>query len=169
MERDIQVRGTDRTITGENIMRCIRIRSVALAIPLGLLLSSCYATDQLSLRSSWDVPSAVAEVKTRETFRGNTRVDLRVQHLAKPEDVDPTATVYVVWVRPLNRGALPTNLGKLEVNRHSEGRLSAVTPLHDFEVLITPEPWKTVMVPTGKTILAGRFGADEDSGKLKPQ
>ncbi|MEO7966849.1 MAG: hypothetical protein ABIT38_23365, partial [Gemmatimonadaceae bacterium] len=91
--------------------------------------------------------------KVSSTDNGNTKIELAVQHLALPDRVNPGATVYVVWVRATQSNALAQNIGALRVDSDLNGNLSAVTPLHAFELFITAEATQSGSEPYGKRLL----------------
>jgi hypothetical protein len=56
------------------------------------------------------VPAASAKLKLeRDKDNRNTKLDLKVSHLAKPSSLSPPASIYLVWVQPPNGDA--TKLG----------------------------------------------------------
>jgi hypothetical protein len=57
------------------------------------------------------------------------------------------ARVYVVWATELQTGSPTRNLGALRVEDNLNGKLETLTPLRNFDVLITAEPQATVDVP----------------------
>lgn len=94
------------------------------------------------------VPAATASVKAqRSKENGNTKLNIKVQHLAKPSSLTPPASVYLVWARP--RGGTAVNVGAIGVNHDLAGELKTVTVLRDFELLITAEQSETTPAPSG--------------------
>lgn len=94
------------------------------------------------------VPAAMASVKAeRSKENGNTKLDVKVQHLAKPSSLTPPASVYLVWARP--RGGIAMKLGAIGVNNDLNGELKTVTVLKDFELLITAEQSESAPAPSG--------------------
>ena len=76
-----------------------------------------------------------------------------MKNLAPPERVSAGATTYSVWIQP--EGAVPQNIGALEVDHELTGRLETLTPLHEFELFITTELDQTVVAPKGPRVLSG--------------
>jgi hypothetical protein len=130
-------------------------RSLISAIILvGALAMSCASGSRnLVLTGSPDVPGAKGTAKVSSTDDGNTKIDLAVQHLAPPEDINSGATVYVVWVQGGDVGAEPHNLGALKVDSDLNGSMTAVTNLRSFDLYVTAEPSQATTTPTGKTLL----------------
>jgi hypothetical protein len=107
----------------------------------------------MQLGTSSEIPGAEGVVKLRQTSNGNTEIKLAVKHLAPPARIEPTSAVFVVWVRGLEAGGLPQNLGALRVNKNLSGKLKAVTPLREFDLFITCEGTQTVTAPTSTELL----------------
>ena len=99
------------------------------------------------MAGSTSVPAASATVKVqRDKDNGNTRLDIKVQHLAKPSSLTPPASTYLVWARP--RGGTAVKLGAIGVGDDLKGELKTVTVLKDFELLITAEQSETAPAPS---------------------
>jgi hypothetical protein len=134
-------------------------RSFTSAIILfGALSMSCASGSRdLHLTGSPDVPGAKGVAKVSTTDDGNTKIDLVVQHLAPPEDINSGATVYVVWVTKSTvgneYGAEPQNLGALKVDDKLNGSMTAVTNLRSFDLYVTAEPSQATTTPTGNALL----------------
>jgi hypothetical protein len=71
---------------------------------------------------------------------------VRVAHLAPPSKLYAEASVYVVWIQPLD-GELQ-NVGALLLNGDLAGRLETLTPHRRFKLLVTPEPGGRGAMPT---------------------
>lgn len=108
---------------------------------------------QAEFASSPRVPSAEGTVKTSDAGNNNTGVDVQVKHLARPQKLDPSATTYVVWARPLGDFGRPQSLGALSVDQELTGRLSGTTAFRDFELFITAESSAQVQDPRGERLL----------------
>ena len=132
-------------------------RSCTLAIVLlGTLSMSCLfggGSRNLHLTGSPDVPGAQGTAEVSTTDDGNTKIDLVVQHLAPPEDINAGSTVYVVWVQGIAVGAEPQNLGALKVDDKLNGSMTAVTNLRSFDLYVTAESSQATTTPTGRSLL----------------
>jgi hypothetical protein len=106
-----------------------------------------------SMSGHSNVPAAQGEVRVAEEENGNTQLNLRVKHLAKPGAVDPNASTYVVWVQDTTDQGNIQNLGALRIGDDLSGEFEAVTPLRQFEVFVTAEPVATAQSPTGDRAL----------------
>jgi hypothetical protein len=93
------------------------------------------------------VPAATGTVNLGADSNGNTQVDLKVQHLAKPQNLTPPKSTYVVWIQA--RDGRPENQGQLQVNDNLEGEFKTTTPLRTFDIYITAEDGASATVPTG--------------------
>jgi len=78
-------------------------------------------------------------------------VDLKVKHLAKPENLTPPHSVYIVWMQP--RGGAPIKQGQLEVNSNLEAEFETPTTYNSFEIFVTAEDSSMVTQPTGQEVL----------------
>jgi len=98
------------------------------------------------------VPAATGTVKVeKDKDNGNTKLDIKVDHLAKPSSLSPPATSYIVWVRP--RDGEATKQGAIGVDNDLKGELKVVTTSKEFDVFITAEQSETVTAPSGAEIL----------------
>src|SRR4051812_26268756 len=86
----------------------------------GATLTGCAAKESVAMSASNKVPAATGQIDVHSDRAGNTRVDVKVKHLAPPENVVPKATSYVVWVKSLEGNRPPENVGALRVNDNRE-------------------------------------------------
>jgi hypothetical protein len=107
------------------------------------------------LRRSTATPAAEAQVRSETTDDGNTKLSLEVEHLAPPDRVAADSSVYVVWAVPRTGDRRPQNLGALKVDKNLKGKIETVTPLTDFDVMVTPEGSASVEGPTHEAVLSG--------------
>jgi hypothetical protein len=102
------------------------------------------------MSASSSVPAASGTVKVEQSH-DNTKLDVKVTHLAKPSDLVPAATVYIVWVQP--RGKAAIKKGSIYVDSDLNGEAKVVTTSKNFEVFITPEQSPTVTAPTQAEVM----------------
>jgi hypothetical protein len=96
------------------------------------------ASKEYPMKASSSVPAAAGIVKVqRDKDNGNTKLDIRVWHLANPSRLTPPANAYIVWVRPRNGAAVRG--GAIRVDKDQKGEVKLVTVEKDFEVFITAE------------------------------
>jgi len=101
---------------------------------------------------SSSVPAATGTVKVdKDKDNGNTKLDIKVDHLAKPSSLSPPATTYVVWVRPRDGEAVKQ--GALGVDNDLKGELKVVTTSKEFDLFVTAEQSETVTSPSGTEVL----------------
>ncbi len=112
-----------------------------------------------AMRSDQSVPSAQGMVTAEETDNGNTRVNVKVQHLAKPGALKNHPNVYMVWAKDPTQKA-PIKLGALKVDEDLKGELETVTPMRQFDLFITPEDTIAVNNPSGKQLLTAYVNMD---------
>jgi len=90
------------------------------------------------MHSTSNVSASEGTVGVSDGANGNTKVSVRVKHLAPPSKLAADATVYVVWIQP-REGDLQ-NVGALTLNKDLEGSLDTLTPHRRFKLSVTPEP-----------------------------
>jgi hypothetical protein len=131
----------------QNPSKAVR-RGIVISVLLTCVLAVASGAATFQLGSSPAIPAAEGKVKLRQTSSGNTEIQLEVKHLAPPARINPTTSVFVVWVRGLEAGALPQNLGALRTNKNLNGKLKSVTSLREFDLFLTAEGTQTVTAPT---------------------
>ena len=125
---------------------------VLLAAAMALPGCAMFGRAGAGLSVSPKLPAAEGSVKYSATKNDNTRIALKVKHLAQPEKLTPPASVYVVWTRD-TRDASAQNIGALKVDTDLNGTLDAETPLHSFDLFITAEASGQVQLPSGPSLL----------------
>lgn len=129
-------------------------RKLALALGAVLLLSAAllWGRDDHLINSAL-VPAATGDVHTDNDPNGNTGVHVTVDHLARPHDLQPSYSSYVVWVQPQNQP--PVNVGELHVDDHLQGKLDTTTPYKKFDVFVTAENDPRAAIPSGPQVMHG--------------
>jgi hypothetical protein len=126
-----------------------KISGVVLLVIACLTLAS--ASRKYKLNPSSIDPAATGEIDIDKDKNGNTTIDLKVKHLAKPENLTPPQTTYVVWIQ--KPGGDPETQGQLKVNDNLEGEFKGVTPYKSFQIFVTGETNPNVSAPTGPEVL----------------
>jgi hypothetical protein len=99
-----------------------------------------------------EVPAATGLVKVqKDKDNGDTKVDIRVDHLARPSSLTPSADVYLVWIRPNGGEALKQ--GAIGVDKNLSGELKVETGSKDFDVFITAEQGDSAAFPSSVEVL----------------
>jgi hypothetical protein len=110
------------------------------------------SSQEYPMKASNSVPAAAGIVKAqRDKDNGNTKLDIRVWHLANPSRLTPPANAYIVWVRPRDGAAVKQ--GAIRVDKDQKGEVKLVTEAKDFEVFITAEQSESVDVPSDFQVL----------------
>jgi hypothetical protein len=135
--------------------RRTRRASLVGAITLGVLAPGCGlfgggGSGKQTMITGAESPAAEGTVEATRGENGNTKLDLRVKHLAAPSKLADDASVYVVWVQP-SKGVVQ-NIGALEVNEDLVGRLQTTTPHAAFTLTVTPEPSARMAAPTHEPV-----------------
>jgi hypothetical protein len=94
--------------------------------------------------------SGEGTVEARLGENGNTDIEVLVKHLSSPSKVESDASVYVVWLQPVN--AKIQNLGALQVDDELVGTFNTSTPHRAFTLSITPEPSARMAEPTHNAV-----------------
>lgn len=129
-------------------------RRLSLALlPLLLFALTC-AAKTYRLTADPSVPAASGKLDVSHDHNGNTKLQLSVDHLAKPANLTPAKSVYVVWIQP--NGEEPKNLGELTVGDHLKGEFGGVTPSKSFDLFVTAEDNGQASSPTGTQLLKTR-------------
>jgi hypothetical protein len=127
------------------------MKSPTLALGCAALLALPLFAEKFHLNPAGIVPAATGQVDVNRDNNGNTRMDVKVDHLALPASLSPSKTTYVVWAQGANTP--PENLGELKVGDHLKGELKTTTAQRDFELLVTAENNPRTSTPTGPVVL----------------
>jgi len=119
-------------------------------------MGSTLLADKVKLIRSEIVPAASGEIEVGQDKNKNTEVEIKVEHLAKPQELTPPKTTYVVWIKSPSSSA--RNVGQLAINDDLKGELKTVTPLPNFDVLITAEDNPDTTGPPGDLVLHASVG-----------
>jgi hypothetical protein len=97
-------------------------------------------------------PAARGEVAVSiDKKNGNTKVKIKVQHLAPPGNLTPPMNGYVVWFKD-RTGAVEAQ-GKLRIDNNLKASFDTTTPWKAFDVSITAENDPSVKAPAGPEAL----------------
>ncbi|MGA2183519.1 MAG: hypothetical protein ABSH47_10865 [Bryobacteraceae bacterium] len=122
-----------------------------ICLTFALLCTVAYAAKKYPMTAASIVPGARAEVAISMDKNGNTRLRMRVQHLANLENLTPRAAAYVVWLR--ERGGNSENQGQLKMDKNLKATFETVTPLKSFDVFVTAEQDSRANGPSGPEVL----------------
>jgi hypothetical protein len=119
-----------------------------------LLFASC--TPRISFLTSSVVPAAEGAVKVKNDNNNNYTVDLHVTHLAEPERLSPSKSVYVVWMETADNGI--KNLGQLNTSssmfsKTLKSSLETVTAFKPVKIFITAENDGAIQSPGFQQVL----------------
>ena len=128
-----------------------RATLIVLAAALCVMLEAGCGGKKVVMNPTTSVPAAQGHADIGHDSNGNTIVDLKVHHLAKPENLSPPGSVYIVWFQP--QGQPAQNQGQLRVDNNLNGEFKTTTPLKNFDIVVTAEPGPTVTAPAGAEIM----------------
>ena len=116
-----------------------------------LLCTVAYAAKKYPMTAASIVPGARAEVVISKDKNGNTKLKMKVEHLANLENLTPRAAAYIVWLQ--ERGGNAENQGQLKMDKNLKATFETVTPLKSFDVLVTAEQDSRAKGPSGPEVL----------------
>src|SRR6478672_6849738 len=70
-----------------------------ICLALALLCTIAEAAKKFPMTASSAVPAARGQVEIDKDKNGNTSLTMTVEHLANPQNLTPSAAVYVVWLQ----------------------------------------------------------------------
>ena len=153
-----KIRDSENSTTGSlSFSSQLKMRNRSTYAVLLMLLALCLTVavscgkKHANLNPAASVPAATATAELTHDDNGNTIVDLKVKHLAKPENLSPPRSVYVVWIQP--RDGAPIKQGQLQVNSNLEGEFKSPTTYKTFEIFVTAEDASSVTQPQGQEVL----------------
>jgi hypothetical protein len=120
-----------------------------LAVMVAVGLAGCAKTTGIDISST--VPAAEAELTTSQDDNGNTVVDLKVKHLAPPQNLQPARSMYIAWVKTSDGNYY--NAGRLKLNDNLEGEARIVTPYPLFRVIVSAEDDPLAAGPSYQRVL----------------
>jgi hypothetical protein len=121
------------------------------ALAMLIVAAPLASAKKYTMVATQSVPAARGEVDVDKDHNGNTKINIEVEHLAKPGELTPAAASYVVWVQ--QRGGQPINEGQLTVDKDLKGEFTTVTPYSTFDLFITAESGPVVQSPSGTEVL----------------
>jgi hypothetical protein len=123
--------------------------STGLFCAMAMVFVGC-ASKQEKLESKI-APAAEATVTANKGDNDNTKLNIKVKHLAEANKLSEDAKQYVVWVSPEGSNT-PQNVGALKVDKDLEGRHETTIPYKNFRVFVTPEQSQMASAPTGPIV-----------------
>lgn len=120
-------------------------------LALALFCTIADAAKKFPMTATSIVPAARGEVNIDKDKNGNTRVNMKVEHLANPENLTPPAVAYVVWLQ--DKGGSPKNQGQLKVDKNLTANFRTVTQSKDFDLFVTGERDASATTPSEQLVL----------------
>jgi hypothetical protein len=131
-----------------------KLFSYAAALSFICLLAAC--SKKMVFARSVIVPAAEGRVKIKHDQNNNYAINVTVNQLADPKNLQPPRETYVVWMESKDKGI--KNLGRLKsssglFSKGLKASLSAVTSFKPVRFFITAEESGDVLQPGPQTIL----------------
>lgn len=125
---------------------------VTIAMVALLLVWPFSYAKEYHMTSGVGVPAATGIVKVQKNKDNrNVKLDIKVDHLARPSSLTPSADAYLVWIRPNGGDALKQ--GAIGVDKNLSGELKLETASKEFDVFITAEQSNSVTFPSSVEVL----------------
>ena len=129
-------------------------RNVLIVSFFVLSISSC--ASQMNFVTSTVVPSAEGSIKVDKDDNGNYDLRLNVKRLAEPKRLQPSKSVYVVWMNTDKDGI--KNLGQLKsvtgfFTDAQTASLRTVTPFKPKQIFVTAEDDVNLTNPGTQVVL----------------
>ncbi len=125
---------------------------VTIAMVALLLIWPFPYAKEYQMTSGAGVPAATGIVKVHKNKDNqNVKLDIKVDHLARPSSLTPSADAYLVWIRPNGGDALKQ--GAIGVDKNLSGELKLETASKEFDVFITAEQSNSVTFPSSVEVL----------------
>lgn len=126
---------------------------IALALVALLGVWPLTSVREFHMTAAVGVPGATGTVKAEKAKdNGNIKLDIKVDHLARPSSLTPSASSYLVWIRP--NGGEAFKQGAIGINKNLNGELKLETVSKDFDVFITAEQSDSVTYPSNVEVLS---------------
>jgi hypothetical protein len=126
--------------------------NLSIVIAMFLMIWPISSGKVFQMTASSMVPAAMGTVRAyRDKDNKNTVLDIKVKHLARPSTLTPSASKYLVWIRPNGGDALKQ--GAIGVDKNLSGELKVETVSKDMDVFITAEQSENVTVPSSTEVL----------------
>ena len=111
-----------------------------------------YAATKYKMTNTSVAPAARGQAEVSiDKKNGNTKVTIKVEHLAPPENLSPSKSGYLVWYQ--EPGSNPESQGRLKTDKNLEGSFRNTTVYKNFDLWITAESDATVKAPEGPEVL----------------
>ncbi len=144
-------------------MQCTKLKVAAIGAVLAVAtgcgtmsrVTGGGATQTYALMPAENTPAATGIVKIGETDDMNKELNIKVQHLPRPAELDPSLTTYMVWI-DAGKGRDPIPVGQLQINKDREASAKFATPFSTFDLMVTAEPSATPSEPSNFVVLQGR-------------
>ena len=128
---------------------------IALLSVFILMLTSCARTIQFN--KSVVAPGAEGKVSVKEDKNDNYSFNIKVSNLAKPGDLTPPKSLYMVWLDTQGSGI--KQLGQLKstnplFTKALKASMKTVSNFRPTRIFITAEDNAQVEYPTGQEVLS---------------
>ena len=124
------------------------------AVAIVILLGSC--SRKMTFENSPVVPAAKGSVAVKKGKNNNYQASIKTVNLAKPKDLTPSKSVYVVWMKTQDGNV--RNIGMIKsssglISHTLKGNLKAVTTSKPISFFITAENDGNIQYPGDQVVL----------------
>lgn len=125
----------------------------------GIVVNLLACSPKIPFETSTVVPTADGSVKVKKDGNNNYSIDINIKHLANPNRLVPSKSLYVVWAETKENGT--KNIGRLNT---SSGLLSStlksslrtVSPVKPTMIFITAENDAAIQYPGSQVVMTTR-------------
>lgn len=122
-----------------------------------LVFTSC--SKKVAFQTSSIVPAARGDVKIKKDENKNYRIQIKLENLAEVNRLEPSKSVYVVWME--TDGARVKNIGKIKsdskfLSSKLKASFETVSPLKPTKIFITAEDSADIQFPGMQLIMETR-------------
>ncbi|MBI4460370.1 MAG: hypothetical protein HY648_09975 [Acidobacteria bacterium] len=116
------------------------------ALGLALLLLSAGCAKRIRLTALPQAQGGKATARVELTYDRNNTLEIRLENVPEPSQLNPQYTRYVLWVGTPDRQHA-VNAGQIRVDESKKAAINTLTPLRHFILFITAEAAGDVTAP----------------------
>jgi hypothetical protein len=129
------------------------------AIVFWFMISLSACSPKIRFETSTVMPTADGTVKVKRDNNNNYSIDINIKHLANPNRLVPSKSIYVVWAETKENGT--KNIGRLNTSSSLlsstlKSSLKTVSPVKPTMIFITAENEATIEYPGPQVVMTTR-------------
>lgn len=124
-----------------------------------LLIAGCATGTEHQLSAQKEMPGAAGNLNVDRDDNGNLKLNLEVDYMPPPAELDDNLENYVVWVQPSGSNRI-YNVGALELNEDRQASLETLTPYESFTFTVSAESSPQASKPSDYVVFRRQIDAD---------